>query len=129
MEKIEGVCREVVDKSEWVSIATAGPEGPHLAATWGDYIRKLGIKDNLILIPAGHLHQTEANLKQNARIQLLFASREVRGDYGPGRGCLVAGMGELQTAGAAADKVKAQFPWARGVLIVRIESAVTVSKW
>src|SRR3974390_1691038 len=99
IEKIEGICKEVVEKSEWVSIATVGPDGPHLAATWGDYIRKLGISDNLILIPAGHLHKTEANLKHNPRIQLLFATRQVQGNYGAGRGCLVAGTGELQTTG------------------------------
>ncbi len=125
MEKIEGVCREVVEKSEWVSIATAGPDNPHLAATWEDYIRRLGISDSLILIPAGHLHKTEANLKHNPRNELLFASRQVQGNHGAGRGCLVAGTGELQTTGAAASKVKAQFPWARGVLVVTIESAAT----
>lgn len=125
MEKIAGICKEVVEKSEWVSIATAGPEGPHLAATWGDYIRKLGISDNLILIPAGFLHKTEANLKHNPRVELLFATRQVQGNHGPGRGCLVTGTGALQTTGLAAAKVKAQFPWARGVLIVTIESAVT----
>lgn len=125
MEKINGVCREVIEKSEWVSIATAGPGGPHLAATWGDYIRKLGISDNVILIPAGYLRQTEANLKHDARIQLLFATREVQGQHGPGRGCLVDGTGELQTTGEAATKVKAQFPWARGALVVAIQSAVT----
>ncbi len=125
MEKIEGICKEVVEKSEWVSIATVGPEGPHLAATWGVYIRKLGIRDNVILIPAGYLHKTEANLKQNPRIELLFASRQVQGNHGPGRGCLVAGTGEVQTIGVTATKVKALFPWARGVLVVTIESAVT----
>ncbi len=125
MEKIAGICKDVVEKSECVSIATAGPEGPHLAATWGDYIRKLGISDNLILIPAGYLHKTEANLRHNPRIELLFATRQVQGTHGPGRGCLVTGTGELQTTGLAATKVKAQFPWARGVLIVTIESAVT----
>ncbi len=92
MEKIGGVCQRSLEKSEWVSIATAGPEGPHLAATWGDYIRKLGIGDNVILIPAGYLHKTEANLKQKPRIELLFASRQVQGNYGPGRGCLAVTM-------------------------------------
>lgn len=31
---IEGACREVIEKSEWLAIATAGPGGPHTAACW-----------------------------------------------------------------------------------------------
>ena len=52
MMKIEGVCKEVIEKSEWVAIATAGPEGPHLAACWSHNVRALGIQDDRILIPA-----------------------------------------------------------------------------
>jgi len=29
MTKIEGTCREVLDKTEWVAIATCGKDGPH----------------------------------------------------------------------------------------------------
>ncbi|MCX6543221.1 MAG: hypothetical protein NTV05_02265 [Acidobacteria bacterium] len=43
-----------------MAIATTGPDGPHLAATWGDYVRALGVPDNVILIPAGGLQTTEA---------------------------------------------------------------------
>jgi hypothetical protein len=119
---IEGDIRAVIDACEWVAIATTGPDGPHLAGTWGDYVRALRARDDEILIPAGGLRQTEANLAIDPRIELLFASRQVRGaSGGPGKGCLVRGRAEVQTTGPAMDAVKARFPWARGVLVAHVE--------
>jgi hypothetical protein len=119
---IEGDVRAVIDTCEWVAIATTGPDGPHLAATWGDYVRALGVTDEAILIPAGGLQQTQANLSANPRIELLFASREVKGSRGgPGKGCLVGGWAEVQVTGPAMETVKVRFPWARGVLVVHVE--------
>ena len=55
--------KEVFEKTEVVCIATCGNDGPHLVATWGDYIRKIGIKDEgVIVIPAGGYRKTEENL-------------------------------------------------------------------
>lgn len=125
MAKIEGAIRAVIDQSEWVAIATAGPDGPHLAATWGDYVRALGIQDDRILIPAGRLHRTEANIAADARVELLFASRQVQSSSGSGQGCLVRGTAQFQATGPAADAVKARFPWARGAIVVRVEDAAT----
>lgn len=53
MNKIEGVCREVVEKFEWVAIATHGPDGPHLAACWTRNVLALGVGDDEILIRHG----------------------------------------------------------------------------
>ncbi len=117
--------REVIDRCEWVAIATVGPDGPHLAATWGDYIRALGLRDDLILIPAGGLRQTEANLKANPRIELLFASRAVQRPQGQGQGCVVSGTAELRATGPEADAAATKFPWARGALVVKVERAAT----
>ncbi len=119
------VVREVIEKCEWVAVATVGTDGPHLAATWGDYIRALGVRDDVILIPAGGLRKTEANLKANPRIELLLASRAVRRPQGQGQGCVVSGTGELRATGPEADLAKARFPWARGVLVVKVERAST----
>jgi hypothetical protein len=58
MATLDAAIREVIDKSEWVAIATVGPDGPHLAATWGDYVRALGVEDDVIVIPAGRLRKT-----------------------------------------------------------------------
>lgn len=125
MNKIDGVYREVIERSEWVAIATAGPEGPHLAANWGHYVRTLGLEGDEILLPAGRYHKTEENLKRDNRIELLFASREVRRPDGQGQGCSILGTGELQTAGPKADAVKAKFPWARGALVIKIADVRT----
>lgn len=123
MANLDAAIREVIDKSEWVAIATVGPDGPHLAATWGDYVRALGVEDDVIVIPAGGLRKTETNLRANPRVELLFASRQVRRPQGVGQGCVLSGTAELQVSGPAMDAVKTQFPWARGALVVRIERA------
>jgi hypothetical protein len=125
MPTIQGEIRMVIDRSEWVAIATTGSDGPHLAATWGDYVRALGVQDDVILIPAGGLQTTEANLAADPRIELLFASRDVQGSRGGGQGCRLRGRGEFQASGPAADAVKARFPWARAALVVRVDHATT----
>ena len=125
MPTIEGEIRAVIDRSEWVAIATTGADGPHLSATWGDYVRALGVHDDVILIPAGRLKTTEVNLAADPRIELLFASREVKSSSGSGQGCLLRGRGEFQASGPAADAVKKRFPWARGAIVVRVDHAST----
>ena len=125
MAKIDGVVREVIEKSEWVAIATVGPDGPHLAASWGDYVRALGVEDDVVTIPAGGMLRTEANLQKNPRVELLFASRQVPRPHGSGQGCLLAGTAEVVLTGPRADAAKSKFPWARGALVVKVERAST----
>jgi hypothetical protein len=122
MPKIEGTCKEVMDKTEWVAIATCGDDGPHVVATWGAYVRAIGIKDDeVIIIPAGMYNKTEENLKKNNRVELLIASRQVQGTRGPGQGCSLTGKGEIQTSGELAEAVKKRFSWARGALVIKVE--------
>ncbi len=119
MAKIDGVCKQILDKTEWVAIATSGDDGPHLVATWGDYIT---IQDGqVLLVPAGGYRKTEANLRRDPRVQVLIASREVPRANGQGQGCVLSGTGELQSSGPFLETAKAKFPWARGVLVVRVE--------
>lgn len=125
MPRIEGVCRDVVEKSEWVAIATTGPNGPHLVATWGAYIRASGVEGEELIIPAGRFLETEENLKLDPRVELLFASRKVKREEGRGQGCCVAGKGRIETSGVTANTLKSKFPWARGALIVTIEKVST----
>jgi len=125
MNQIEGIYREVIEKSEWFAIATTGPDGPHLAASWTRYVLALGIDGDEILMPAGHYEKTEENLQRDPRVELLFAARDVRRSGGEGQGCSVIGTGELQTTGTKADSVKAKFPWARGVLVVKVTGLKT----
>lgn len=120
MSQIEGIYLEVIEKSEWVAIATTGPDGPHLAGCWTRYMLALGIDGDEILFPAGRYEKTGENLRRDPRIELLFATGEVARANGKGQGCTVLGTGELQTSGPNADKAKARFPWARGALVVKV---------
>jgi predicted pyridoxine 5'-phosphate oxidase superfamily flavin-nucleotide-binding protein len=124
MDKIENKCREVLEKGEWVAIATMGTDGPHLAGTWGDYIRALGISETELRIPVAGYRKTEQNLAQNNAIELLCGTRLVEGAHGPGKGCRIRGRGRITTSGDQAEAAKKQFTWARGVLIVTVEEAL-----
>jgi hypothetical protein len=124
MSLLEGSCREVLDKTEVVALVTEGPDGPHITATWGDYVRTLGIGEDRLVIPAGFYRQMEANLARNPAIQILVASREVQGNIGPGQGFTLKGTGRIVDSGEDMDRVKAHFTWARGALIVDITEAI-----
>jgi hypothetical protein len=125
MTKIEGVCLDVCEATEFVTIVTTGDNGPHVVGNWGDYMRALGIKENMIIFPAGRYHQTEKNLRRNNRIQLLVASKKVQGTRSPGQGCLIIGAGEILSAGDIVDAVKTKFPWARGAMVIHVEDVKT----
>ena len=121
MTKIEGVCRDLCEATEFVAIVTMGDDGPHVVGNWGDYMRVLGIKGDTIVFPAGRYRQTEKNLLNNNLIQLLIASKKVRGTRSPGQGCLIVGRGEILSSGEIVDAVKVKFPWARGALVIHVE--------
>jgi len=120
MAKIEGICREVCEATEFVTIVTAGDDGPHVVGNWGDYMRILGIGEDTIVLPAGRYRQTEQNLRKDNRVQLLVASKKVQGSRSAGQGCLIVGTAEIISSGDPVDAVKAHFPWARGALIIRV---------
>jgi hypothetical protein len=125
MTLLDGACREVLEATEFVAMVTAGPEGPHITATWGDYVRQLGFEGNRLVIPAGYYHQMEANLGRSPEIQLLVASRRVAGKLGPGQGFTLKGTGTIVASGDDMDRVKAHFPWARGALVVEVAEVVS----
>lgn len=125
MAKIEGICRDVCEATEFVTIVTTGDDGPHVVGNWGDYMRVLGIKEKMIVFPAGRYLQTEKNLRRNNRIQLLVASKKVQGTRSPGQGCLIVGTGEILGSGDIVDAVKAKFPWARGAMVIHVEDVKT----
>ena len=125
MAKIEGVIRDVCEATEFVTIVTSGDDGPHVVGNWGDYMRVLGIKDDMIVFPAGRYRQTEENLRRNNRVQLLVASKKVQGTRSPGQGCLIVGTGEILNSGDIVDAVKPKFPWARGAMVVHVDEVKT----
>lgn len=125
MAKIEGVYRDLCEATEFAAIVTTGDDGPHVVGNWGDYMRVLGIKDDMIVFPAGRYRQTEKNLLSDSRVQLLIASKKVQGTRSPGQGCLIIGRGEILDSGDIVDAVKAKFPWARGALVIHVEDVKT----
>jgi len=124
MARIEGVCREVCDATEYVTIVTSGPEGPHLAGHWGNYMRIVD-PGEVVVFPVGRFQRTEQNLRAHGRMQLMVASRKVQGSRSPGQGCVIDGTGEIVTAGEYLDLVREKFPWARGALVMRVGSTST----
>ncbi|MBD5802381.1 FMN-binding protein [Azoarcus sp. Aa7] len=121
MSVIEGVTRDLLEKTEFLTIVTEGADGPHVVGNWGDYLRRLGLDGDRIVLPAGYYRKTEENLQRNARVQVLAASRAVQGSHGPGQGCLLYGVGALVSEGELADRVKTAFPWARGALVIDVD--------
>jgi hypothetical protein len=121
MTEVSAVLLDLLDASEFVAVVTSGDEGPHVVGTWGEYVRKLSPSAETIVMPVGGYHQTETNLARDNRIKLLLASRHVQGSHGPGQGCAISGTAELVTEGAIVEEVKANFPWARGALVIAVE--------
>ena len=122
MAILEGVCLEVLQKSEFIAIATAGEDGPHVVAVWGDYIKRLGYGDTL-LVPVGGMKKTEANLRHDPRVELICGTQKMASNMSLGKGCGLRGRAGMETSGSHFDHVKKQFPWARAALVIKVEAA------
>lgn len=103
-----------------VAIATQGDAGPHLINTWNSYIQIT--KDEKLLIPAGYMHATEANVARDSRCLITVGSRDVEGRHGAGTGFLVEGTAVFIKSGPQFDAIKEKFPWARAALEIGITS-------
>ncbi len=112
---------QVLKQDGVVAIATMGQDGPHLVNTWNSYIRITA--DERLLIPAGYMEHTEANLALNNKVLMTLGSSKVAGKNGPGTGFLIKGTAAFVTSGPDFDVIKAKFGWARAALAVTIESA------
>jgi len=107
---------EVLDKDGVVAIATLGPHGPHMVNTWNSYIRVT--EDGRLLIPAGYMQTTEANVAFNDQVLVSLGSSKVAGQHGPGTGFLIKGKAAFLTSGPDFDVLKAKFAWARATLAI-----------
>jgi hypothetical protein len=126
MNMLNDTCINVLKNSEFAALITWNNGEPHIVGTWGNYISiQCSHEDELLLIPAGHYHVTESNLKKNKGIKIFVGTKKVQGTYGSGQGCCIAGEGEIQTEGEFAQKIKEKFPWARGVLVVKVKECKT----
>ena len=104
-----------------VAIATQGPDGPHLVNTWNSYIKVTD--EGRLLIPAGYMNATEANIARDNRVLITIGSHEVAGKLGPGTGFLIKGTAAFVTSGPDFDTMKAKYAWARATLVVTVQSA------
>jgi hypothetical protein len=107
---------EILKQDGVVAIATLGQDGPHLVNTWNNYLRTT--EDGRLLIPAGYMHRTEANITFNPEVLITLGSIKVKGLHGPGAGFLIKGKAEFITSGADFDLLKSKFDWLRATLAV-----------
>ncbi len=112
---------EVMKQDGVVAIATLGEDGPHMVNTWNSYIRITD--DGRLLIPAGYMHHTEANIATNSNVLITLGSSKVAGKNGPGAGFLIKGTAAFIFSGPDFDATKKRFAWARAALAVTILSA------
>jgi hypothetical protein len=112
---------EVLKRAGVVAIATQGQDGPHLVNTWNSYIQIPD--DGRLLIPAGYMNETEANIARDNRVLLTIGSHEVAGKIGSGTGFLIKGTAAFVSSGPDFDRIKAKYAWARAALAVTVESA------
>lgn len=111
---------EVLKQDGVVAIATLGQDGPHMVNTWNSYIQITA--DGRLLIPAGYMQRTEANIAFNSNVLITLGSSKVAGKLGPGTGFLIKGTAAFLTSGPDFDAIKAKFVWARGAVAVTIAS-------
>lgn len=113
--------QEILTKDGVVAIATLGEDGPHMVNTWNSYIRVS--EDGRFLIPAGHMHKTEANVAFNNQVLITLGSSKVTGNHGPGAGFLIKGTATFIKEGPDFDLLQSKFSWLRATLAVTIDSA------
>lgn len=75
-----------------------------------------------LLIPAGGMNTTEANVAKNDQVLLTVGSREVEGFRAPGTGFLIKGSAAFLKAGSKLEAIKQRFPWARAAVEITITS-------
>ena len=111
---------EILKQDGVVAIATLGQDGPHMVNTWNSYIRIS--PDGRLLIPAGYMHRTEANIAFNPEVLITLGSSKVPGLHGPGAGFLIKGTATFVTSGPDFDLLKSKFDWLRATLAVAPDS-------
>ncbi len=113
--------QEILKQDGVAAIATLGQDGPHMVNTWNSYIRVSA--DGRLLIPAGYMHKTEANIAFNSAVLITVGSSKVTGNNGPGAGFLIKGTAAFITSGPDFDVLKSKFAWLRATVAVTIDSA------
>ena len=89
--------------------------------TWNSYLKVS--QEGRLLIPAGYMYQTEANIAHNPDVLITLGSSKVEGLHGMGAGFLIKGKAQFVTSGPEFDFMKEKFAWLRATLAVTIEDA------
>ncbi len=110
---------EILEHEGPASFVTAGPDGPHMAATWNSYIEVAG--DSVIIIPVGQLQKTEENIRAGSKLQMIVASKGISGNNESGAGFLLKGSAEFKKTGIEFQRISSRFSWARAIMIFNIE--------
>ncbi len=84
--------------------------------TWNSYIRVTA--EGRLLIPAGYMQKTEANVASNPEVLITVGSSKVQGLHGPGAGFLIRGKAAFLTSGEEFDLMKSKFGWLRAAFVV-----------
>lgn len=88
--------------------------------TWNSYLRIS--PEGRLLIPAGYMHRTEANIAFNPDLLITLGSSKVQGLHGAGAGFLIKGRAAFITSGPDFDLMKSKFDWLRATLAVSLDS-------
>ena len=86
--------QQIMKQDGVVAIATLGLDGPHMVNTWNSYLKVS--QDGRLLIPAGYMHKTEANIAHNPNVLITLGSSKVRGPAWNGCRFLDQGKGEVR---------------------------------
>ena len=111
---------DVLKQDGVAAIATLGQDGPHMVNTWNSYIRVT--EDGRLLIPAGYMQRTEANVAFNNQVLVTLGSAKVVGQHGPGTGFLIKGHAAFIASGPDFEVLKTKFAWARATLAITPDS-------
>jgi hypothetical protein len=113
---------EVLKNEGIVTIVTWGKGEPHIVNEWNSYL--VVTEDERILIPAGLMHKTEANINVNNKIKMALGSKNVLGfnNY-QGIGFVVEGAARFFNTGMEYDMMKSKFSFLSRVLEITVTSA------
>ncbi len=116
---------EILKHEGPATFATHGTDGIHMAATWNSYVEV--VDDSYLLIPAGHLNKTQRNVEEGSDVQMIVASKDVKGLQGKGAGFLLKGSARFEESGAVFDKMKSRFSWTRSVMVFSINEVTELT--
>ena len=102
-----------------VTLIAKGEHFPHAVNTWNHYVR---VEEHSLIIPMGGMQTMEKILATNQDILVTVGSYQVEGMHGQGAGFYLKGHATVCVEGQCYESIKSQFPWARGILKVEIET-------